>query len=143
MDMKLVRICAILSCAAVCMAGTRGTVVTQAQIDQFQKGTATMTDVESKLGMPQKTHPLDNGDTAVDYILLEEEANAASYIPGARLVAGGMNVHEVRVEFEFDKSSHLVGAVANQRDMVCIHKNCPTDTTPWQPATAPTSAPPQ
>jgi hypothetical protein len=125
------------------MAGTRGTVVTQAQIDQFQKGTATITDVEGKLGMPQKTHPLDNGDTVVDYILLEEQANVASYIPGARLVAGGMNVHETRVEFEFDKASHLVGATTNQRDMVCIHKNCPTDTTPWQPATAPTSAPAQ
>jgi hypothetical protein len=141
--MKLVKISAILVCATLCMAGTRETVVTQAQIDQFQKGTATLGDVEGKLGMPQKTHPLDNGDTAIDYILLEEQANTASFIPGARLVAGGMNVHEIRVEFEFDTSSHLVGAVTNQRDMVCIHKNCPTDSTPWQPATAPTSAPAQ
>ena len=143
MDMKLVKTTAILACAVVCMAGTRGTVVTQAQIDQFQKGAATLSDVEGKLGVPQKTHPLDNGDTAIDYILLEEQANTASFIPGARLVAGGMNVHEIRVEFEFDASSHLVGTMTNQRDMVCIHKNCPTDTTPWQAATAPTSAPPQ
>jgi hypothetical protein len=54
-----------------------------------------------------------------------------------------MNVHETRVEFEFDKSSHLVGTVTNQRGMVCIHKNCPTDTTLWQPATTPASAPAQ
>jgi hypothetical protein len=141
--MKLVRVAAILSCAVVCMAGTRGTVVTQAHIDQFRKGAATLTDVEGKLGMPQKTHPTDNGDTAIDYILLEEEANAASYIPGARLVAGGMNVHEIRVEFEFDNSNHLVNVTTNQRDMVCIHKNCPTESTPWQPATAPASAPAQ
>ena len=141
--MKRVKISAILSCAVLCMAGTRGTVVTQSRIDQFRKGAATLTDVEGKLGMPQKTHPMDNGDTAVDYILLEEEANTASYIPGARLVAGGMNVHEIRVEFEFDASSHLVGVTTNRRDMVCIHKNCPTGTTPWQPAAAPTSAPAQ
>jgi hypothetical protein len=56
-------------------------------------------------------------------------------------VTGGMNVDEIRVEF--DTSSHLVGAVTNQRDMVCIHKNCPADTAPWQPATAPTSVPAQ
>ncbi|MGD0190928.1 MAG: hypothetical protein ABSD74_09330 [Rhizomicrobium sp.] len=141
--MKLVKTVAILSCAALCMAGTRGTVVTQAQIDQFRKGISTLGDVEGKLGMPQKTHPADNGNTAIDYILLEEEANTASYIPGARLVAGGMNVHEIRVEFEFDASSKLVGVTTDQRDMVCIHKNCPTETTPWQPATAPTAAPAQ
>ena len=117
-------------------AGTRGTEVTEAQIDQFKPGVATVADVESKLGLPQKTRPLDNGKTAADYILLQEEANTASYIPLARLAAGGMNVHETRFEFTFDASGHLIGEETNQRDMVCIHKNCPTETTPWQPGKA-------
>ena len=135
--MKLVKASALIACALLVAAGTRGTEVTQSQIDQFQKGTATVADVEGKIGLPQKTLSMDNGDTAVDYILLDESPNAASFVPGARLVAGGMNVHEVRTEFEFDKSGHLVGVTVNQRDMECLHKNCPTDTTPRQPGTAP------
>ena len=134
--MRVVNSALLLAVILLLTAGTRGTEVTQAQIGQFKPGAASLADVESKLGLPQKTRPLDNGKTAVDYILLQEEANAASYVPLARLAAGGMNVHETRFEFTFDASGRLIGEETNQRDMVCIHKNCPTETTPWQPGKA-------
>ena len=67
--MKLIRVAAVLACGLLLTAGTRGTEVSQAQMDQFQKGVATIMDVEGKLGMPQRTRQVDNGDTAADYIL--------------------------------------------------------------------------
>jgi hypothetical protein len=125
-------------CCVFLIAGTRGTEVSGPQIDQFQKGVSTIVDVETKLGMPQKTGPLANGDTAADYILLQESANGASYVPFARLAAGAMNVHEVRVEFEFNPAGHLVDVQTSQRDLVCPHRVCTDEqkSEPWTPAPA-------
>jgi hypothetical protein len=134
--MKFAGICVALCCAVVCMAATRGTIVTQEQIDLFQRGVATIADVERELGEPQGTHPLDNGDTAVDYILTVQESIEAEQSPVARLQA---DRHDIRVEFAFDKTSHLVGVTTSRRDMVCAHKVCPSDTTPWLPAAPPNS----
>jgi hypothetical protein len=136
MKMKLIRIGAILCCAVLCMAGTRGTIVTQAQIDRFRKGTTTLSDVEGELGMPQNTHPLDDGDSAVDYILIVQEGIEDCCSPIGHLKA---ERHDLQVEFEFDTASHLVGETTSRRDMICDHNNCPTDTTPWRPGTAPSS----
>jgi hypothetical protein len=137
--MKLARVSAILLCGLLMMAATRGTEVTQAQIAQFQTGVATIMDVESKLGLPQRTETLGDGDTAADYILMQESANAASAVPFARLAAGAMNVHEIRVEFEFDTSGHLVGVQTAQRDLVCPHAACPGSelSKPWTPVSTP------
>ena len=137
--MKLLKVSAILICGALLIAATKGTEVTQSQIEQFKKGVATIMDVETKLGMPQKTRQLDNGNTAADYILLQESANGASYVPFARLAAGAMNVHEIRVEFEFDPSGHLVTVQTDQRDLVCPHTACPPDqmNKPWTPSPTP------
>lgn len=137
--MKLAQISAALACAVLLSAGTRGTEVSQAQIAQFQTGVATIMDVETKLGMPQKTIQLDNGDTAADYILLQESANGASYVPIVRLAAGAMNVHEVKVEFEFDKAGHLVSVQTSQRDLVCPHRVCSDEvkSQPWTPSPTP------
>ena len=111
----------------------QGTEISQAQIGQFQTGTATVADVEGKLGMPQKSGPMPNGGTALDYILLDEKPNGASFVPLARLAAGAMDVHEARVEFQFDTSGHLVIVSTDQRDMVCPHAACGADqmNQPW------------
>jgi hypothetical protein len=115
---------------------TKGTEVTQAEISQFQIGVATIQDVEAKIGMPQKSGPLDNGGTVADYILLQESANAASYVPFARLAAGAMNVHETRVEFQFDSQGHLAAVRTSTRDLVCPHRVCGSDqmSQPWTPS---------
>lgn len=117
-------------------AATKGTEVTAAQIDQFQKGVATVTDVENKLGIPQKSGPAPSGGTAADYILLDETANTAANIPFARLVAGAMDVHEVKVEFQFNSSGHLSDVQTSQRDLVCPHRVCGADqlNQPWTPS---------
>jgi hypothetical protein len=136
--MKLIKISAIAGCCLLLMAATKGTEVSQAEISQFQTGTATVTDVEGKLGMPQRSGPTPGGGTAIDYILLDEKANGAAYVPLVRLAAGAMNVHEVRVEFQFDTGGHLTAVSTGQRDMVCPHAACGPEqmSQPWSPSTA-------
>jgi hypothetical protein len=130
---KHLKIATVTICWILLVAATKGTEVTAAQINQFQIGNATILDVEGKLGMPQRSGPGANGGTALDYILMDESANAAASIPVARLVAGAMNLHETRVEFQFDTSGHLVGVQTSQRDLVCPHKVCGVDrlSQPW------------
>jgi hypothetical protein len=118
------------------IAATKGTEVAQTQISQFQIGAATMTDVQGRLGMPQKSGPMPNGGTALDYNLLDESPNGASFVPLARLAAGAMNVHEVRVEFQFDAAGHLAAVRTDQRDLVCPHAACGQNQMdqPWTPS---------
>ncbi len=132
---KVLKVCAIVGCWLLLCAATKGTEVTTAQISQFQVGVATVLDVEGKLGMPQRSGPTSDGGTALDYILMNESANAAAYVPLVRQVAGAMNLHETRVEFQFDGQSHLVAVQTSQRDLVCPHTICSADELkqPWTP----------
>jgi hypothetical protein len=134
--MKLLKVSAVALCSLLFMAATKGTEVSQTQIGQFPTGTATVMDVEGKLGMPQKSGPTPNGGTALDYILLDESPNAAAFVPLARLAAGAMNLHEVRVEFQFDGTAHLMAVRTDQRDLVCPHPACGPDqmSQPWTPS---------
>jgi hypothetical protein len=134
--MKILKVSAIAVCSLLFIAATKGTQVSQAQIGQFQTGTATVLDVENKLGMPQKSGPMPDGGTALDYILLDESPNAAAFVPLARLAAGAMDLHEVRVEFQFDAGGHLAAVRTDQRDLVCPHKACGPDqmNQPWTPS---------
>ena len=134
--MKLAKVFAIALCSLLLIAATKGTEVTQEQIGQFQIGTASVLDIESKLGQPQRSGPTPDGGTAVDYILMDEAPNGASFVPFARLAAGAMNLHEVRVEFQFDPAGHLALVKTDQRDLVCPHKACGQDqmNQPWTPS---------
>jgi hypothetical protein len=136
--MKSAKILGTAICWFLLVAATKGTEVTAAQIGQLPVGTATVLDVESKLGMPQRSGPAATGGTALDYILLDESANAASYVPLARLVAGAMNLHETRVEFQFDAAGHLAAVQTSQRDLICPHRVCGADqfSQPWIPVPA-------
>lgn len=134
--MKLFKLCAVAAAGVLMIAATKGTEVSAAQIAQFQVGAASVNDVENKLGMPQKSGPAPGGGTAVDYILLDELPNAASAVPFAREVAGAMNLHEVRVEFQFDAGGRLAAVQTSQRDLVCPHHACGPDqmSQPWAPS---------
>jgi len=133
--MKSAKVLGTTICWFLLVAATKGTEVTAAQIGQFAVGTATVLDVENRLGTPQRSGPAATGGTALDYILLDESANAASYVPLARLVAGAMNLHETRVEFQFDAAGHLAAVQTSQRDLVCPHRVCGADqfSQPWAP----------
>jgi len=52
--MKLLKVSAILICGALLIAATKGTQVTQSQIEQFKKGVATILDNRGKAGHATK-----------------------------------------------------------------------------------------
>ncbi|HKT53881.1 MAG TPA: hypothetical protein VJP88_05485 [Caulobacteraceae bacterium] len=134
--MKLIKVCTVSAAGLLMIAATKGAEVSAAQIAQFRVGVATVTDVENKLGMPQKSGLAPGGGTAIDYLLLDESPNATSAVPFAREVAGAMNLHETRVEFQFDVQGHLATVQTSQRDIVCPHHACgPAQMSqPWIPS---------
>jgi outer membrane protein assembly factor BamE (lipoprotein component of BamABCDE complex) len=97
----------------------RGTQVQQSQIDQFQKGVATAADVEARLGKPQSTGQTANGDQTLTYVYAKGSPNAASFVPVVRWAAGSAQWHSTRVDFEFDKSGHLLDTRSSQSDADC------------------------
>jgi outer membrane protein assembly factor BamE (lipoprotein component of BamABCDE complex) len=113
--------------AATTTASTqdRGTQVQQSQVDQFQKGVATEADVESKLGKPQSTGQAANGDKTLTYVYAKGSATATSDVPVVRWMAKGTQWHSTRVDFEFDKTGHLVNTASSQSDTDCtLAGNC-------------------
>lgn len=105
---------------------TGGTEVDQAQIDQFQKGVATLTDVEAKLGQPQGTvHNADGGIT-VTYTQTSAAGNAQSYVPFARWAKGSETTITTRnVAFVFDARGKLINAGATESNQSCQFGKCP------------------
>jgi outer membrane protein assembly factor BamE (lipoprotein component of BamABCDE complex) len=95
---------------------TVGTQVEQADVERFQKGVATPTEVVAKLGTPQETGHKDNGDTTLSYVYMKGSPKAATFIPVVGLFAGGADVHSTRVTFEFDPSGHLLTVESAQGD---------------------------
>jgi len=60
-------------------AKTSGTPVDQAQIDSFQKGVTTVSEVEAKLGQPQQTTQNPDGSQTLTYTSKSAVGNAESY----------------------------------------------------------------
>ena len=109
--MRFPFVAAVAVCSLVQIAWAADTEVPQVRVTDFQKGVATATDVEAKLGQPQKTGKKDNGDTTLTYYFKKSSSNAARYIPFVRFAAGASNVHITKYVFEFDASSHLVSGI--------------------------------
>ena len=105
---------------------TSGTQVDQAQIDQFQKGVATVADVEAKLGQPQKTARNPDGGLTVTYTGTSATGNAQSYVGGARWAKGSETTITTRnVAFAFDSRGKLVDARATESSLKCKFGECP------------------
>jgi hypothetical protein len=105
---------AILAALTACTSV--GTQVEKADVDHFQKGTATPAEIVAKLGAPQETGHKDNGDTTLSYVYMKGTPKAATFIPVVGLFAGGADMHSTRVTFEFDPSGHLLTVESAQGD---------------------------
>ena len=81
-------IVAATTTAASNEAKTSGTPVDQAQIDSFQKGVATVSDVRAKLGEPQQRVQNPDGGLTLTYISTSAEGNAQSHRAYARCASG-------------------------------------------------------
>lgn len=105
-----------VSLVALSACTTVGTQVEQSQVDQFQRGVTTPVDVQARLGAPQETGHKDNGDTTLSYVYVKGTPKAATFIPVVGIFAGGTDMHQTRVTFEFDPSGHLLTVESAQGD---------------------------
>jgi hypothetical protein len=107
-------------------AKTSGTPVDQAQIDSFQKGIATVSDVEAKLGEPQQTVKNPDGGVTLTYISKSAEGNAQSHMAYARWAEGSETTITTRnVVFVFNSDGKLRDANANETSFTCKFGQCP------------------
>ena len=100
--------------------GDAGTVVDQAQIDQFQTGVATVTAVKAKLGEPQQSTRTTDGGTALTYTHRERTSNTTSYVPFARWAGGQVTIRTTSVVFDFDAAGKLLGSKKSESSSASI-----------------------
>lgn len=76
-------------CAGLAGCASSGTMVTETQAGQFQKGVSTRNQVIGALGQPNNTTLAPDGTRTDAYVHVHAAANGASYIPVVGLMAGG------------------------------------------------------
>jgi len=113
--------------AASNAAKSSGTQVDQAQIDQFQKGAATVGDVEAKLGQPQQAAQNPDGGFTLTYTSKSATGNAQSHVMFARWANGSETTITTRnVAFRFDSHSKLIDTNVNESSLTCKFGECPS-----------------
>lgn len=106
---------------------TSGTQVDQAQIEQFQKGVATVADVEAKLGQPQQTAQNPDGGLTLTYVGKSATGNAQSYVMFARWANGSETTITTRnVAFIFGPQSKLMDTNVTESSLTCKFGECPS-----------------
>ena len=107
-------------------AKTSGTQVDQAQMDSFQKGVATVSDVQAKLGEPQQRVQNPDGGLTLTYISKSAEGNAQSHMAYARWAEGSETTITTRnVAFVFNSDGKLRVANATESSFTCKFGQCP------------------
>ena len=91
-----------------------GTKVTPEQVAQFEQGKTTLAEVVAKLGPPNSTTTLGNGQTILVYVHISSSANAATYVPVVGLLAGGATGTSNTATFTFDSRGILVSSSSSQ-----------------------------
>ena len=107
---------------------TSGIQVDQAQIDQFQKGVTTVTEVEAKLGQPQQTVQNPDGGLALTYTSTSKSAagNAQSHVAYARWAGGAeTTITTHSVTFVFGSGGKLVETNTTESSLTCKFGHCP------------------
>lgn len=84
-----------------------GTMVTEQQVSQFQKGVTTRAEVISALGNPQASTRQSTGLTIDVYQHIKASANAASFVPVVGLLAGGATASTNTVTFSYEIDGKL------------------------------------
>ncbi len=105
--------------------GDAGTGGDQAQIEQFQTGVATVTDVKAKLGEPQQSAQKTDGGTTLTYVHRERTSNATSYVPFARWAGGEVTIRTTSVAFDFGPAGKLLDSNTSENSFDGQLGKCP------------------
>ena len=108
-------------------AKSGGNAIDQAHIDQFQKGVATASDVQAKLGKPQQIAQTPDGGVTLTYTSTSATGNTQSYVPFARWAKGSETTITTRtVTFAFDAAGKLVDTKTTESSQTCQFGHCPS-----------------
>jgi outer membrane protein assembly factor BamE (lipoprotein component of BamABCDE complex) len=112
--------------AASDAAKTSGTKVDQAQIDKFQKGATTASEVQATLGQPQQTTQNPDGGLTLTYTSKDAVGNAQSHVAFARWAAGSeTTITTKNVMFVFDSGGLLRDTNTTESSLTCKFGQCP------------------
>lgn len=96
---------ALFAALAGCVSS--GTMVTEQQAGQFEKGIATRAQVIAKLGQPNGSSVIADGTRVDVYVHIHAAANGASYVPVVGLMAGGASSNSNTATFTYDATGVL------------------------------------
>jgi hypothetical protein len=95
-------------CIGIAGCASTGTKVETSQIQQFQRGVTTYSEVAAALGDPTTLSTGSDGKKVAVYSYAQSTIRPESFIPYIGLVAGGADVKTNAVAFRFDSSDRLV-----------------------------------
>lgn len=93
--------------------------VTADDVALFKVGTATIDDVEAKLGKPQSIAHNSDGTEAVIYLATSTKVKGATFIPYIGLFAGGAKSEVHSATFTFDASGVLKSTSSTDTSTSC------------------------
>jgi outer membrane protein assembly factor BamE (lipoprotein component of BamABCDE complex) len=105
---------AMLCVLALSGCVSSGTKVTPEQVAQFEQGKTTLAEVVTKLGPPNSTTTLGNGQTILVYVHISSSANAATFVPVVGLLAGGATGTSNSATFTFDNKGILMSSGSSE-----------------------------
>lgn len=103
--MKIVPVIVAVLMLSACFA--TGKLVPVEKIEQLKPGVTTYQDVVSQFGEPTNSTLQSDGLRTVNYSYYQSQANAADFIPYARVLFGGSQSENSSVTLSFDKNGIL------------------------------------
>lgn len=107
------RMAALALVATLSGCVSTGTKLSDADVQQFQKGKTTEAEIIAKLGVPTTVVRNDNGTKADIYVHSSLRPDAANFIPYVGLFAGGTKASSSTVTFSFDANG-ILASVSSQ-----------------------------
>lgn len=109
---------------AVLASGAWAKTVTADDVAQFKVGTATVQDVEGRLGKPQGTATNSDGTATITYVSAKSHVKGASFIPLVGLFAGGATASTSATVFTFGPDGLLKATSTNTSNVDCGVGSC-------------------
>ena len=101
------KIVAVLLLGTLFGCATAGREVTEAQLAGFEKGKTTQSEVTAKLGQPNSSTVMMNGQRSISYAFVHAQARPESFIPIVGAFVGGADSRVTVTTFIFNTDGTL------------------------------------